>query len=59
MCDIKPRREALTWPLTPEEDLFRATVRDFCVNEIDPDHVRQCNREQKAPRDLYDKTAKR
>jgi len=47
----------LTWALSPEQELFRTTVRDFCVNEIDPEYVRHCDREHEAPRDLYDKIA--
>ncbi|HEX5695424.1 MAG TPA: acyl-CoA dehydrogenase family protein [Acidimicrobiia bacterium] len=44
--------------LTPEQELFRATVREFCDKEISREYVRECDRERKAPRDLYDKLAK-
>jgi alkylation response protein AidB-like acyl-CoA dehydrogenase len=43
--------------LTPEQELFRATVREFCEKEIDREYVRECDRERKAPRELYDKLA--
>jgi len=43
--------------LTPEQELFRATVREFCEKEISREYVRECDRERKAPRDLYDKIA--
>ncbi|HEX6147411.1 MAG TPA: acyl-CoA dehydrogenase family protein, partial [Acidimicrobiia bacterium] len=39
----------------PEQDLFRATVREFCDKEITREYVRECDRERKPPRDLYDK----
>lgn len=41
--------------LTPEQELFRATVRDFCDREITREYVRECDRERRPPRDLYDK----
>jgi alkylation response protein AidB-like acyl-CoA dehydrogenase len=40
---------------TLEQDLFRATVREFCEKEISREYVRECDRERKPPRDLYDK----
>jgi len=43
--------------LTPEQELFRATVREFCEREIDREYVRECDRERRAPRELYDKLA--
>ncbi len=43
--------------LTPEQDLFRATIREFCEREISRDYVRACDRERRAPRELYDKIA--
>jgi len=42
---------------TPEQELFRSTVREFCEKEISREYVRECDRERKAPRDLYDKIA--
>ena len=41
--------------LTPEQELFRSTVRDFCDREISRDYVRECDRERRAPRDLYER----
>lgn len=43
--------------LSPEQDLFRSTVRDFCEREITREYVRECDRERRPPRDLYDKLA--
>ena len=40
---------------TSEQELFRRTVRDFCEREISPEYVRECDRERRAPRDLYEK----
>jgi alkylation response protein AidB-like acyl-CoA dehydrogenase len=42
---------------TPEQELLRTTVREFCDREISPASVRQYDREHKAPRQLYDKLA--
>jgi alkylation response protein AidB-like acyl-CoA dehydrogenase len=39
---------------TPEQEMFRHAVRDFCVR----DHQRvrtRCDRESRPPRDLYEK----
>jgi acyl-CoA dehydrogenase len=40
---------------TPEQEMFREAVRDFCQREITREYVRDCDRERRAPRDLYDK----
>jgi alkylation response protein AidB-like acyl-CoA dehydrogenase len=40
---------------TPEQELFRATVREFCEKEISREYVRECDRERKPPHDLYRK----
>jgi alkylation response protein AidB-like acyl-CoA dehydrogenase len=48
-------RKAVDHDLTPEQELFRATVRDFCDREITREYVRECDRERRPPRDLYDK----
>ena len=40
---------------TSEQELFRRTVRDFCEREISPEYVRECDRERRPPRDLYEK----
>lgn len=40
---------------TPEQELFRDTVRDFCEREITREYVRECDREHRPPRELYDK----
>lgn len=42
---------------TPEQELFRNTVREFCEREIDPAYVRECDARHEPPRDLYDKLA--
>ncbi|MGH3667463.1 MAG: acyl-CoA dehydrogenase family protein, partial [Acidimicrobiia bacterium] len=42
---------------TPEQEMFRATVREFCEKEISREYVRECDRERRAPRDVYDKLA--
>jgi alkylation response protein AidB-like acyl-CoA dehydrogenase len=41
--------------LTQEQDLFRSTVRDFCEREISRQYVRECDREHRPPRQMYDK----
>lgn len=40
---------------TPEQELFRSTVREFCEREISREYVRECDREHRPPRELYDK----
>jgi len=40
---------------TPEQELLRTTVREFCDREISPASVRQHDREHRAPQELYDK----
>ena len=42
---------------TPEQELFRSTIQDFCEREISREYVRDCDRERRAPRDLYDRLA--
>ena len=42
---------------TPEQELFRTTVREFCEKEISREYVRECDREHRAPKELYDKLA--
>ena len=42
---------------TPEQELFRNTVRDFCSREVSRDYVRECDRERKPPREIYDMLA--
>jgi alkylation response protein AidB-like acyl-CoA dehydrogenase len=42
---------------TPEQELFRSTVREFCDKEISREYVRECDREHRAPKELYDKLA--
>ncbi len=41
--------------VTPEQDLFRSTVREFCEKEVSREYVRECDRERRPPRELYDK----
>ena len=40
---------------TPEQDLFRATIRQFCEREISREYVRDCDREHRPPTELYRK----
>ncbi|HEU4320498.1 MAG TPA: acyl-CoA dehydrogenase family protein, partial [Acidimicrobiia bacterium] len=47
----------MDYEFTPEQELFRATVREFCEQEITREYVRECDRERRPPRDLYDKLA--
>jgi alkylation response protein AidB-like acyl-CoA dehydrogenase len=38
---------------TPEQQLFRETIRRFCEREISRDYVRECDAEHRAPRDMF------
>lgn len=40
---------------TPEQKLFRDTVRDFCSREISRDYVRECDEQRNPPREVYHK----
>lgn len=40
---------------TAEQELFRATVRDFCEREVTREYVRECDREHRPPHELYQK----
>jgi acyl-CoA dehydrogenase len=40
---------------TDEQEMFRSTVRDFCEREISRDYVRECDREHRAPTELYER----
>jgi acyl-CoA dehydrogenase len=40
---------------TDEQEMFRSTVRDFCDREISPEYVRDCDREHRAPIELYER----
>lgn len=40
---------------TPEQELFRDTVRDFCTREITREYVRDCDQKHEPPRELYRK----
>ena len=40
---------------TDEQELFRSTVRDFCDREISREYVRECDREHRAPVELYER----
>lgn len=42
---------------TSEQELFRSTVREFCEREITREYVRECDREHRAPVELYNKLA--
>ena len=43
---------------TDEQQMFRDIVRDFCESEISRAHVRECDREHRAPTELYGKLGK-
>jgi len=43
--------------LTPEQEMLRQTVRDFCDREISREYVRECDTERRPPREIYDKLA--
>lgn len=38
---------------TPEQELFRATVREFCKREITREYVRDCDRDHRPPTELF------
>jgi len=40
---------------TPEQDMFRDAVRDFCERDISRDYVRACDRERRPPHEAYKK----
>ena len=40
---------------TPEQEMFREAVRDFCRREITREYVRTCDAERTPPREVYDK----
>jgi len=42
---------------TPEQELFRETVRQFCSREISREYVRECDRTATPPREAYQKVA--
>lgn len=43
---------------TPEQELFRSTIRDFCENEISREYVRECDRNHEPPREVFEKLGK-
>ena len=45
----------MTIEFTPEQVMFREAVQDFCKREITRDYVRECDRERRPPREVYDK----
>lgn len=40
---------------TPEQELFRTTVRQFCDAEVSREYVRECDRDKRPPTELYHK----
>jgi len=40
---------------TPEQEMFRSTIRDFCDREISREYVRECDREHRAPKEVFEK----
>ena len=44
--------------LTPEQEMWRATVERFVDEEIGRDYIRNCDRERKYPYEAYEKVAK-
>lgn len=45
--------EQMDSDFTPEQELFRATVRDFCKREITREYVRECDRDHRPPTELF------
>ena len=45
--------EQMDSDFTPEQELFRATVRDFCKREITREYVRECDRDHRPPAELF------
>jgi acyl-CoA dehydrogenase len=43
----------LDFELSPEQQMFRDTVRTFCDREIDRDYVRACDREHRPPTEAF------
>lgn len=43
--------------LSPEQEMLRSTVRDFCEREITREYVRDCDTARRPPREIYDKLA--
>ena len=44
--------------LTPEQEMWRATVERFVEEEIGRDYIRNCDREREYPYEAYEKVAK-
>ncbi len=44
--------------LTPEQEMWRATVERFIDEEIGRDYIRKCDREREYPYEAYEKVAK-
>jgi alkylation response protein AidB-like acyl-CoA dehydrogenase len=55
-----PRRAegGVDFNLTDEQRLFRDTVRDWCEREVTRDYVRACDRDHRAPTELFEHLAK-
>ena len=45
----------MTIEFTSEQIMFREAVHDFCNREISREYVRECDRERRPPREVYDK----
>src|SRR3712207_5918232 len=45
--------QVLDFDLTDEQQLFRDTVRSWCEREVTRDYVRACDREHRAPTELF------
>lgn len=43
--------------LTPEQELFKETVRQFCDREITREYVRECDRKRRPPHEVFAKIA--
>lgn len=47
----------MDFELTDEQRMFRDTVRDWCKREVTRDYVRACDREHRAPIELFSQIA--
>ena len=45
----------MTIEITAEQVMFREAVQAFCKREITREYVRECDRERRPPREVYDK----
>lgn len=58
ITDVNREEPVVLVEFTPEQIMFRDAVRDFCAREITREYVRECDRERRPPREVYDKLGK-